>query len=255
MIKKYLLCISLGMSVFTLAACGNGDEAADNKEEPAAQEEAAAETEEGAEQPAMPEPDLEGIPEVVAEVNGEEIPKEEFETAYTSQFQQAAMQSQMSGEEVDQAALKTQLAESMVGQKLLIQEADKRKFEASQEAIDKTIEDLAAQNGMESKEQFLTAVEEQGTSEDEVMDQIAAQVKLDQLVAEETGDTKATDEELKALYEQVKTQQAEMGGEELPAFEEVKPELEAQVKMQKENEAVQALVAELRESADVKVNL
>lgn len=251
-----MLCISLGMSVFTLAACGGADEAADNKnEEPATQEEAPAETEEGAEQPEMPEPDLEGIPEIVAEVNGEEIPKKEFETAYTSQFQQVAMQSQMSGEEVDQAALKTQLAESMVGQKLLIQEADKRKFEASQEAIDKTIEDLVAQNGMESKEQFLTAVEEQGTSEDEVMTQIATQVKVDQLVAEEAGDTKATDEELKALYEQVKTQQAEMGGEEVPAFEKVKPDLEAQVKMQKESEAVQALVAELRESADVKVNL
>ncbi|MDS8765667.1 SurA N-terminal domain-containing protein, partial [Streptococcus pneumoniae] len=85
--------------------------------------------------PEMPEPDLEGIPEVVAEVNGEEVSKEEFETAYTGQFQQAAMQAQMSGQEIDQNQLKTQLAESMVGQKLLVQEAENQELTASDEEV------------------------------------------------------------------------------------------------------------------------
>lgn len=256
LIKKCLLCLSLGLSAFTLAACGDADETAENKnEQPDTQEEAAAGTEENAEQPQMPEPDLEGIPEIVAEVNGKEIPKEEFEMAYSSQFQQAAMQSQMSGQEVDQTELKKQLAESMVGQELLIQEADNRKLTASQEKVDQTLDELVAQNGLESKEQLMTALEEQGVAEDEVMSQLETQVKVDQLIAEESGNAKATDEELKALYEQVKTQQEQSGGEELPAFEELKPDLEAQVKMQKEGQAAQALVAKLRESADVTINL
>lgn len=256
LIKKWFLSLTLGVSLITLAACGGADESADNKkEEPAAQEEAAGETEKAAEQPAMPEPDLEGIPEIVAEVNGKEIPKEDFESAYTGQFQQAAMQSQISGQEVDQNKLKTQIAESMVGQELLIQEADNRKYKASQEEIDKTIDELVVQNGLKSKDEFIKALEEQGVAEDEVMSQVETQVKVNQLVAEEAGETKATDEELKELYEQAKTQQKEMGGEEMPPFEEVKPQLEEQVKMQKEGEAVQTLVAKLRETADVKINL
>ncbi|HSI67072.1 MAG TPA: SurA N-terminal domain-containing protein [Planococcus sp. (in: firmicutes)] len=255
MIKKWFLSLSLGVSVIVLAACGGADESA-GTEEPAAQEEAAGGTEEGAEQPAMPEPDLEGIPEVVAEVNGEEILKEEFEVSYSGQFQQAAMQSQMSGQEVDQDELKAQVAESMVGQKLLIQEADNRDFEASQEEIDEEVTLLAEQNGLESKEQFLEALEEQGMTEEEVMAQLETQVKVNQLIAAETGNTEVTDEELQELYEQIQAQQEQSeSAEELPSFEDLKPELEEQVKMQKENEAAQTLIADLRENGDVTINL
>src|SRR5918994_1689378 len=52
----------------------------------------------GADASAGAEPDLEGIPDVVAEVNGEEVTKEEFTPIYEAAFQQAAMQAQMSGE-------------------------------------------------------------------------------------------------------------------------------------------------------------
>jgi hypothetical protein len=255
LIKKWFLSLSLGVSVIVLAACGSTDESANN-EEPAAQEEAAGGTEESAEQPEMPEPDLEGIPEVVAEVNGEEILKEEFEMAYTGQFQQASMNSMMSGEEVDQDEFKVQVAENMVSQRLLIQEANNRDFEASEEEIDEEIDELAAQNGLESKEQFLDALEEQGMAEEEVRTQLETQVKVNQLIAEEAGNTEATDEELQALYDQVQEQQEQSESEEeLPSFEELKPELEEQVKMQKENEAAQTLVADLRENGDVTINL
>lgn len=261
LIKKWFLSLSLGVSVVALAACGGADEAAENtNEEPKTQEEAPAENSEGnkgAEQPQMPEPDLGGIPDVVAEVNGEEVTKEEFETTYTGQFQQAAMQAQMSGQEIDQNKLKKQVAESMVGQKLLIQEAGNRNLNASEEDVNNTLDELAKQNGLESKDEFLTALEEQGMAKDEVMSQVETQVKVDQLLAEETGDVKPTDEEIQGLYDQMKAQQKEMGGEEqeLPPFEEIKPQLEEQVKMQKEGEAAQTLVAKLRENADVTVNL
>ncbi len=238
-----------------LAACG-GETAEETNEEAASQEEVAAEQEaSSAEQPEMPEPDLEGIPEIVAEVNGEEIDKKEFESAYTGQFQQMAMQAQMSGEEVDQAQLKEQVAESLVAQELLVQETEKQKITASEEQTNTTIEELAQQNGLESTEEFLAALEEQGVSEEEVMKQVEVQVKVDQLIAQETGEINPTDEELQTFYDEAQAQQKEAGGEELPAFEEVKPQLEEQIKMQKEGEAVQALVAQLRESADVTIHL
>lgn len=254
MIKKWFLTIVLGGSMAALAACG-GETADETKEEAAPQEEAAATEEGSAEQPEMPEPDLEGVPDVVAEVNGEEIAKEEFESAYTGQFQQMAMQAQMSGEEVDQAQLKEQVAESLVAQELLIQETEKQELTASEEQTTAALEALAQQNGLESSEEFLAALKEQGISEEEVMKQVEAQVKIEQLIAAETGEVKPTDEELKTFYEQAQAQQEQAGGEELPAFEEVKPQLAEQVKMQKEGEATQALVAQLREEADVTINL
>lgn len=256
MIKKWFLGLSLGTSLIVLSACGGADESAENENAQPETQEQAQSGEESAGQPEMPEPDLEGIPDVVAQVNDEEVSKEEFETAYTGQFQQAAMQAQMSGQEIDQTQLKNQLAESMVGQKLLIQEAEKQELTASDEEVDKILEQLAQQNGLESKDEFLSALNDQGMPEEEVMSQIETQVKVDQLIAQSAGNTDPSNEELEAAYEQVKAQQEQMGSEEeLPAFEELKPELEEQVKMQKENEATQTLVAELREKADVTINL
>lgn len=256
MIKKWFLGLSLGTSLLVLSACGGADESAENENAQPETEQQAPSGEENAAQPEMPEPDLEGLPEVVAQVNGEEVSKEEFETAYTGQFQQAAMQAQMSGQEIDQDQLKSQLAESMVGQKLLVQEAENQKLNASDEEVDETLDQLAQQNGLESKDEFLAALNEQGMAEDEVLSQIETQVKVDQLIAESAGDTNPSDEEVEAAYEQIKAQQEQTGSEEeLPAFEELKPELEEQVKTQKENEAAQTLVAELREKADVTINL
>jgi hypothetical protein len=255
--KKWLLGLSLAVSVFVITACSNGDDTAgDNKEEPKTQEETQG-GEEGAEQAEMPKPDLEGIPEVVAEVNGGEINKEEFETTYQAQFQQMAMQSQMTGQELDQDQFKKQVVEGMISTELLIQEADNRGFKTSKEDVNKTVDELVKQNGLQSKEDLMAALKEQGIPEEEVMTQVETQVKVDQLIAEESGDTKPTEEELKEAYDQMKTGQEQMGGEEaeVPSFEEMKPNLEEQVKMQKEGEAAQKLVEELRKNADVTVNI
>ncbi|MGJ9457332.1 SurA N-terminal domain-containing protein [Oceanobacillus sp. CF4.6] len=261
LIKKWLLSLSIAVLAVVVVACSDEDETAkDNNENAETQEEESnsdseevPEGEEGTEQPQMPEPDLEGVPDVVAEVNGVEIPREEFETNYTGQFQQAAMQSQMTGEEVDQNQLKKRLAESMIGLELLKQEADRTNIEATQEDIDQTLDELAKQNGLESKDEFLTALNEQGMDEEEVMSQLDLQVKVEKLIANEAGEMETTDEELEVIYDQFKAQQEEMNGEdaEVPSFEDMKPQLEQQVKGQQEAEAYQTLVEKLREDADV----
>ncbi|AQU78792.1 MULTISPECIES: SurA N-terminal domain-containing protein [Planococcus] len=253
MIKKWFLTIVLGGSMVALAACGD-DTAKETEGEETPQEEVATD-QESAEQPEMPEPDLKDIPDVVAEVNGEKIDKKEFESTYTGQFQQMAMQAQMSGQEVDQTQLKEQVAESLVAQELLVQETKNQKLSATEEQINTALEELAQQNGLKSSDELLTALEEQGVSKEEVMTQVESQVKIDQLVASETGEIKLTDKELQTYYDEAKAQQEESGGEEIPAFEEVKPQIEEQMKAQKESEATQALIAKLREKAEVTINL
>ncbi|WP_077622321.1 SurA N-terminal domain-containing protein [Sediminibacillus massiliensis] len=249
--KKWLLSVSLAAVVAVTTACGNDNEEAKQQEEAAGNKTEQAET---------PEPDLENIPKVVAEVNGEEIGKEEFVSTYEGQYQQMAMQSQMTGESVDQDQLKKQTAESLIGQELLVQEANNAGYKASEDDINETMDELAAENGLESKEEFLSALEEQGMDKEEVNSQIEMQVKVDKLVAEKSGNIEATDEEIEKTYNQMVAQQEKMtqqnGQEsEIPPLEEVKSDVEQQIISQKEIEETQKIVEDLREQADVKINL
>lgn len=242
--KKWLMSLVLASALAFATGCG-----ADTEAEPAPSESAASTPAEA------PTPDLEGVPDVVATVNGDEVTKEEFTTAYEGTFQQMAMQAQVTGQEVDQEQLKTQTLDNLIGTKLLIQEADNRGIEASEEAITATTDELVATNQFASPEELFTALEEKGITKEEATDQIRQQVRLDALLAEETGDTAPTEEELKAAYEEAKASGAAAQGAEIPPFEEVKPQLEQQVTQQKQSDAALALVEKLRESADVDSNL
>ncbi|RSL32734.1 peptidylprolyl isomerase [Salibacterium salarium] len=268
MSKKNILSIALAVSMTMIAACGDED-ASDEKENNEQQEESNEENtnEDGenegetAQETEMPEPDLSEIPDVVAQVNEEDISKDEFETSYERQFQQAALQAQMTGEDLDQNQLKEQVAESMIVTELLVQEADNRDIEASQEDIDNTLNELVELNQLESQDEFISTIkEQQGMNEEEIMTEVKTQVKVDQLIDEESGDTEPTEEELKEAYDQLTAQQEQMSGEnekeiEIPPFEEVKSDLEDQLRSQKETKQMQSLVEELREKEDVTINL
>jgi len=260
--KKALLGAALAFTLFGAAACGDEGSGADQEasSDQSTEEQLPEQDGQDPQQPELPEPDLEGIPDVVAEVNGEKIDKEEFEAAYQSQFQQMAMQAQMTGEEIDQDLLKESTAENLVGNELLTQEAASREITASEEQVDETLQELAEANGMDSGEDFIAALTEQGMAEDEVMDQLKAQVEIEQLITEEAGDIEPTEAELQELYDQTAAQQelaAGEGGEaeEMPAFEDVEDQLKEQVKAQKEGEATQALVDSLREKGEVTIHL
>lgn len=237
-----------------LAACNGGDESVnDNNDAPDTQEEETAGGEGSGEAQAL-EPDVEGIPEVVAEVNGEEIEREAFEMTYAGQYQQMAMQLQMSGQEqeIDEEQLKAQVLESMIGQELLIQEADSRNFDISDDDINELIDESVEQNGLESREQLMSAFEEQGTNEEEVMAQIETQVKVNKLIEYEVGDYEPSETELEEYYDQIVAQQTQSNPEvDIPPFDEVRPEIEQQLVTQRENEAVQTLVTTLHEDADI----
>lgn len=261
--KKWLTMISLAATMLTVSACGDesaegeNGEGAENTEEGQAAEGQSAD----GETPEMPEPDLEDVPDVVAEINGEEISKEEFEQVYTGQFQQASMMQEMTGEEVNEDELKKQIAEGMVSERLLVQESENREISASEEDVDAMISEITEANGMESEDDFFAAMEESGMSEDEIRAELEKQVKVEALISEEAGDIEPSDEELQEVYdEQIAAReeaQSEGEGEETepPAFEDVKPQIEEQLVSEKEAEVAQGLAEELREDADVAINL
>jgi hypothetical protein len=254
--KKWLLGLFLALLLVSASACGGGDgDGGDASGGAEAQQE---QQEEKQADPSSPQADLEGVPEVVAEVNGEEISREEFVPAYEAQFQQAAMQAQTSGQEIDQDQLKAQVADTLVSTELLVQEADKRDISASAQDVDQRLEQLAAQNGLESADAFVAAMEQQGMDREEIDSQVRTQVLIERLIESEAGDVSASKAEVRAMYDQLVAQQEQAGeqaGQEMPPFAEVRPQLEQQVEQEKKSEVAQRLVSDLREDADVVVNL
>ena len=203
-----------------------------------------------------PQPDLDAIPDVVAEVNGEQVTKEEFVPIYRAAFQQAAAQAQMGGEAPDEEALRKETADNLVDTELLLQEAESRGLEVSDKAVDAELADLAEQNGMASAEELLKAVEAQGVTADQARQQVETQALVEALVADEDGPIEPTDKELRTLYAQVKKQQAATGGgQTIPPFAQVRDQLAEQATSQEVGKVATALVEDLRKDADITVNL
>ncbi|MGO1947589.1 MAG: SurA N-terminal domain-containing protein [Brachybacterium alimentarium] len=206
---------------------------------------------------AMPEADVSDVPDVVAEVNGEKISKDEFVKAYEPQFQQASMQQQSTGQEIDQADLKKQVAGQLVDNHLLLQAASDAGIKASDKDIDATLEEIAGQNGMGSADEVIKALEQQGMSEDDVRKDAASQFTLTTYIEQEADIKKPSDEELKTQYDQLVAQQEQSGGQqgEVPPFEDVKDQLADQATSQQQGEAATTMAKDLREKGDVTINL
>lgn len=256
--KKWLASLALVGSLSMMTACGASGNGADGAQQEALPASSSAASGSDAAQ-AAPKPDLSGVPDVVAQVNGEKISKAEFTKIYESQFQQLAMQAQMTGQPLDQEQLKKQTAEGLVGTKLLIQDAKAKKIQASEKDVNAAMDKIAKANKLDRKG-FLAALQKQGMDEAEVKSQLGTQVRVQELLAEKYGTFTASEKELKAAYKQAREQQAQMpseagGAAKLPSYKELKPQLKEQLETQKESEASQKLVAELKKTADVKINL
>jgi hypothetical protein len=197
------------------------------------------------------------IPEVVAEVNGEEISRDEFDKAYEAQQEQMQAQQQEGQPQPDEEQLREQVVQGLVTQELVLQEVERRGIEPSEEQVEQTLSELAQQNGLPSADAFRSALEEQGMDSEEIDTQLERQTAYDLLVEDEAGDVSATDQEVRALYQQFKQQQAGAGdqAQQVPPLKKIRGEVEAQVESQKESQAAQALIEQLREDADITVNL
>jgi peptidyl-prolyl cis-trans isomerase SurA len=233
-------------AVLTLSACGGGDGSSADDDAPAATSSDSAQSEAGA-----------GIPDVVAEVNGEEVTKDEFVPIYEAQLEQATTQSQMTGEAPDEEALKKATLDDLVDTELLAQEAEARGIEVTDEDVDAELTSLAEQNGMQTGEELLEAIAQQGMDEETARAQVETQVLIEQLVEDESGPFEPTEKELRAIYDDAKKQQAQsgQGGQQIPPFSQVRSQLVEQARTQETGSVAGALVEDLREAAEITVNL
>lgn len=242
-LKRSLAALSLAL-VVAITGCASGGEETDSVDAPTSPEEGA------------PEVDLDDIPEVVAEVNGEEISRDEFVQAYESELQQAAMMQQTTGEEPDQEALKQQAVQMLINNRLLTQAATEAGIEATDEDIDTTLEEIATQNGMGSVDELFAALAEQGMSEEEIREEAAAQYQLTTYIEQATDVSEPSEDELQEQYDLLVEQQEGMEeAEEIPPFEEIRDQLAEQAVSEERNAATQGLLEELQEQGDVTIHL
>ncbi|RCS61806.1 SurA N-terminal domain-containing protein [Microbacterium sp. JB110] len=231
------------VAVFALTGCSSGDP---EEENPAPSESAEGSTDSA----------LDGLPDVVAVVNDEEIGLEEFTTTYESQLQQATMSQQQTGQEVDPEQLKQQVADFLVNNRLLMQGAAEAGIEAGPDDIESVLQNVADQSGLESVDAVYEAFADQGMSEDDVREDAADQYELEQYIEANADLTPPGDKELRAQYDTLVEQAKTQGNEDtLPPFDEVKGQLADQAVTEKQSAAMQEILDQRREESDIEVNL
>jgi len=207
------------------------------------------------ETPETPEPDVSDVPEIVATVNDTEITRDLFLLDYESQFEQAVLMNQ--GTEPDQGELKRNVVDMLINRELLIQTSDADGIKATDEKVDEVLRDAASQSGLESIADLLAVGAEQGFDEETMRRDAELQYVLNTYIEKNFEVPDTPEYELRAQYDEVVEMLKQQGNseEEIPDFDDVRDQLNDEAKNMEMTAAVDELLAQLREDAEVTVLL
>jgi hypothetical protein len=194
--------------------------------------------------------DADNYPDVVATVNGEELPKEMFIRSYTQMSQSAAQQgADLTSPEVI-AELEVQAMDTLINTALLVQAAKASGIQISDEAIEGEIDTIKGQ--FESEAAFTAVLEERGITDEMLRSDIKTELLVNEFItkSDAMGTASVTEAEVAAMYEQLSAGQTEV-----PALEEVYPVIEQQLISQKQNELIGSYILGLREKAQIETHL
>ena len=184
----------------------------------------------------------------VAKVNGHKITQKDLDVS-TSQLQMGAAAQGVDTTDpkmIDQ--IRTQAIDMLVNTELLKQEAANRGVNITSEDVDKRLESLKGEIGGEDvlKERMTQFGVDEKTLRRDIQNELTIQGLLDQVFAEK-GIT-VSEEEITAFYK-------EAGGEKagLPKLEEVKDQIETQIKSTKQQDVVSSYLEELKKKATIEM--
>jgi parvulin-like peptidyl-prolyl isomerase len=188
----------------------------------------------------------------VAIVNDQKILGREYNSVLSSSqmmFQQMG-QDPTTKESAEQ--IKKQTLDSLVGQTLLLQEADKKGYKASDEEVKKQLEETKGQ--FKDDKEFETAMQQAGLNMDSLEDEIANNIKYTKYINSEIKPEEVTDAEIKKFFDEY-TSQGGAEGQEPPKLEEVKPQIKQQLEQQKQQEKLVKHVEELKKNAKIDIKV
>jgi len=252
--KKMMSILLTGLLAVVLAACGGNEgskEAKNDKktEETAQQKEQQKQMEEMQKKLKAQQVDEK---KTVAKVNDEEILGSDYNRALA--YAQGQMQ-QMGQDPTSKKAaeqVKKQTLDSLVGQSLLLQEADKKGYKASEADVNKQLEEV--KRPFKTEKEFKAALKKSGIDLMTLKAQIADDIKLSQYVEKEMPAGKISDEEIQKTYDQY-AEQGKTAGQEVPKLKDVKPQIEQSLQQQKQQEKLAQRVEELKKNAKIDIKI
>lgn len=254
--KKMMFTLITGLLAVVLVACGGNEE---STEAPNDDKTKTAETDQQKEQQIQAEEMQKKLEEqqvdenkTVAKVNDEEILGSDYNIALASVQGQMQLlgQDPTSKEAAEQA--KNQTIDSLVGQTLLLQEADKKSYKVSEEDINKQLAELKKQ--FKTEKEFNAALKQSGVDMKTLEAQLADDIKLKKYVEKEVPAGKISDEEIQQMYNQY-AEQGKSTGQEVPKLEEIRSQIEQSLHQQKQQEKLAQQVEELKKNATIDIKI
>lgn len=242
MIKKMKFALAPFLLLLTLGACSDNEEA-EPKEEDAAK--TAEET--AGERPA--ELDLPAEKDVVAVVNEEEILGNVYNSVARQLENTLTAQGQKASDPENAELVKEQAITVIVGNKLVLQDAKEKGYEADKAAVEERLEQLKGQ--FENEDAMNEALERTGFTLEDMESQLRDQIVYEKYVAEEVAAAEVTDEQVQKAYDDF----ASASKEEAPAFEEMEPTIRQSLEQQNTQQAVSDRIEELKADAEIDVKI
>ncbi|MFS0820694.1 SurA N-terminal domain-containing protein [Bacillus sp. 1P02SD] len=250
--KKMIFTLVTGLMAVVLAACGGNDESKENNAKTAETVQLEQQQKQMEEMQKKLEAQQIDEKKTVVIVNDQKISGSDYNSALASVqgFMQQMGQDPTSKEAAEQA--KNQTIDSLIGQTLLLQDADKKNYNVSDAEINKKLDEIKKQ--FKTEEEFETALKKSGMDMKTFETQIADDIKLQQYVEKEVPVGEITDEEIQKMYNQF-AEQGKSTGQEIPKLEEVKPQIEQSLQQQKQQEKLAQQVEELKKTAKIDIKI
>ncbi len=186
---------------------------------------------------------------VVATINGKEILQAELDDQVAQlivQLQSVDPESDIESTDVKEG-IRQQALDNLINIELLVQEAQSTDIKVNEAAV--TAQYLAVVERFGGDEGFEAQIKSLGLTSDDVKTNIRNQLAIQDYLDAKFSDIEVTEEEAKALYDEVATTD-----QNLPPYEEVKDQVLAQVRANKEQVLVETLLIGLREKADIEIS-
>lgn len=185
-----------------------------------------------------------------AVINGEKITKSDLDFRVEQAKQIIQQQGADLTDEKVVSAIEKQILSDMVNEKILLQSATESGIEVSDDEI------LVAYNEMiaafKSREDFEKELTSRNLTEKVIKENISEQMTLNKYINQniDIENISVTNEDISSLYKYYSSQQ-----ENMPKFEEIKAQLENEVKQQKTKAMILELIEKLKKDANIEILL
>ena len=187
--------------------------------------------------------------EFIAQVNGEGVQTALFDLRFAQIADSYKAQgTTLEGESKE--TVKQEILQDMINEILLVQYGKEQGIIAEEEAIDSEYQRIVSQFPGEEKE-FQQNLAAKGITLENIRRTISQDLIIQKVIEQQTAQNsvEVSEQEIQQTYDEAKTQNTEV-----PPFEEAKPQIENFLRQQKIGQIINALVAQLREKANIVIS-